>query len=146
MTNIRVALANIEYPSSPDESIASATRSIADAAAAGAALVCFPECYVPGYRTASRRLPPPDPVFLERAWSEVATAASRDRIAVILGTERVVNGSLVMTAAVIAPEGTIAGFQDKVQIDPSEESTYAAGEGRRVFQAGSMTFGIVICH
>jgi predicted amidohydrolase len=33
-----------------------------------------------------------------------------------------------------------------VQIDPSEEGTYAPGSGRRVFKAGPLTFGIVICH
>src|SRR5208282_4738787 len=41
---------------------------------------------------------------------------------------------------------TIAGFQDKVQIDPSEEGTYMAGSGRRVFKTGRLTFGISICH
>jgi predicted amidohydrolase len=47
---------------------------------------------------------------------------------------------------VIDRDGTIAGFQDKVQIDPSEETTYTAGSGRRVFEAGPLTFGVVICH
>jgi predicted amidohydrolase len=51
-----------------------------------------------------------------------------------------------MSALVINADGTAAGFQDKVQIDPSEEATYAAGEGRRLFQAGPMTFGVAICH
>jgi predicted amidohydrolase len=65
---------------------------------------------------------------------------------VILGTERFVEGQLTATAAVIGPDGSIAGFQDKVQIDPSEEGVYAPGNGRRVFQTGPVTFGIVICH
>jgi predicted amidohydrolase len=43
-------------------------------------------------------------------------------------------------------DGTIAGFQDKVQIDPSEEGTYATGTDRRVFQTDDLTFGVVICH
>jgi predicted amidohydrolase len=146
MAVVRIALANIEYPSSPADSVVSVEGAIADAASAGAALVCFPECYVPGYRTPSRRLPPPDPAFLERAWSTVARAAAQAKIAVILGTERVVNGGLVMTAVVINNDGTVAGLQDKIQIDPSEETTYTPGEGRRVFQAGPMTFGISICH
>src|SRR5207253_1344346 len=50
------------------------------------------------------------------------------------------------TALVINEDGSIAGFQDKVQIDPSEERTYAPGSGRRVFQAGPLTFGVAICH
>jgi predicted amidohydrolase len=40
----------------------------------------------------------------------------------------------------------MAGWQDKEQIDPSEETTYVVGDGRRVFQTGALTFGIVICH
>ena len=40
----------------------------------------------------------------------------------------------------------MAGFQDKVQLDPSEESTYAFGCDRQVFKSGAVTFGISICH
>jgi predicted amidohydrolase len=93
-----------------------------------------------------RLLPPPDAEFLERAWSAIATAAAQANIAVVLGTERFVNGALVATALVINEDGSIAGFQDKVQIDPSEEGTYTPGSGRRVFQAGPLTFGVAICH
>jgi predicted amidohydrolase len=146
MTTVRIALANIEFPASREDSVESAERTIAEAATARAQLVCFPECYVPGYRTPARRLAPPDPVFLERAWRGIATAASKAQISVILGTERIVDGALVMSALVINRDGTAAGFQDKVQIDTSEEGTYSAGEGRRVFQAGPLTFGIAICH
>ncbi len=64
----------------------------------------------------------------------------------VLGTERVVDGKLLITALVINPDGSFAGFQDKVQLDPSEETTYSFGSGRRVFQAGPLTFGISICH
>ena len=66
-------------------------------------------------------MPPPDPAFLERAWSAVAAAAAKANLAVVLGTERVVDGALLITALVINRDGTIAGFQDKVQLDPSEE-------------------------
>ena len=42
-----------------------------------AGIICFPECYVPGYRGMGKQVPPADPVFLERAWSSVAAAAAR---------------------------------------------------------------------
>lgn len=145
-TTVRIALANIEFPASPEDSVASAERAVAAASANRADIVCFPECYVPGYRAPSRRLPPPDPIFLERAWSAIATAAAKANTSVILGTERIVHGGLVMSALVINRDGTIAGFQDKVQIDPSEERTYTPGTGRSVFRDGPMTFGIAICH
>ena len=69
------------------------------------------------------------------------------RITVILGTERVTDRGLQITACVINPDGTVAGWQDKGQIDPSEEAIYPAlGTERRVFTAGPLTFGVVICH
>src|SRR3954447_11010717 len=146
MSTFRIALANIQFPATPDESVALAEQAIAQASLERAGLICFPECFVPGYRGLGRLVPPPDPVFLERAWSVIASAAAKADIAVVLGTERVVDGALLISALVINRDGTIAGFQDKVQLDPSEEGTYSAGSGRRVFHAGPLTFGIAICH
>jgi predicted amidohydrolase len=146
LSAVRIALANLPMPSSPADSVAAAERAIAEAGALHADVIAFPECFLPGYRTASSPLPPPDAAFLEGAWSAVATAAGRANVAVVLGTERVVDGALVPCALVVERDGTVAGFQDKVQIDPSEEGTYAAGSGRRVFQSGPLTFGVAICH
>jgi predicted amidohydrolase len=142
----RIALANLRYPATPAESVASAERAIAQASSEGAGIICFPECFVPGYRGLGKSVPPPDSGFLERAWSGIAAAARQGSIAVILGTERVVEDALYATALVIDRDGTLAGFQDKVQLDPSEDSLYSPGSGRRVFQTGPLTFGIAICH
>ncbi len=146
MTIARIALANIPYPASPDESVTLAEGAIAEAGDRRADIVCFPECFVPGYRGLGKQPPPPDAAFLEWAWSAVAAAAGKANVAVVLGTERVVDRALVIAALVVNRDGSIAGFQDKVQLDPSEEATYTAGAGRRVFTVGPMTFGVVICH
>ena len=146
MSPFRIALANIQFPATPEESIALAQQAIAQASSERADLICFPECFVPGYRARGRLVPPADPVFLERAASVIASAAEKANLAVILGTERVVADALLISALVINRDGTVAGFQDKVQLDPSEESTYSAGSGRRIFQIGQVTFGIAICH
>ena len=142
----RIALANIRFPTSPEESVVSAEEAIYQASGEGTDLICFPECFVPGYRGLGMKVPPPDAAFLERAWSAIAAAAVKTQVGVILGTERVVDNQLLITALVINTDGTVAGMQDKVQIDPSEESTYAPGSGRQVFQAGPLRFGIAICH
>jgi predicted amidohydrolase len=146
MNTVRIALANVAYPATPEESVTLAEEAIARASRERADVVCFPECFVPGYRGAGKHVPPPDPAFLERAWSVMAAAAAKADVAVILGTERVVDGALRAAALVVDRDGTRAGFQDKVQIDPSEEGTYAPGSGRRVFQVGDLVFGVVICH
>jgi predicted amidohydrolase len=146
MKTFRIALANLRHPASAEESVTLAEQAIVEAAIAHVDLICFPECFTPGYRAPGKPVPPPDPMFLERAWSAVAAAAAKATIAVVLGTERLVDGALLASALVIDRDGTLAGFQDKVQIDPSEEGTYSPGSGRRVFQAGPLTFGVVICH
>lgn len=146
MSTFRVALANLRFPATPEESVALAEQAIVQASAEGAGIICFPEGYVPGYRAKGKSVPPPDAAFLERAWSAIAAAAGKADIAVVLGTERVVDNALLLTALVVNRDGTVAGFQDKVQLDPSEEATYSFGSGRRVFQTGPLTFGISICH
>jgi predicted amidohydrolase len=146
MNTFRIALANIRFPATPEESVCLAEQAIAQASVERADLICFPECFVPGYRAPGKQVPPPDPAFLERAWSAIAAAAAKANLAVVLGTERVVDDALLITALVINRDGTIAGFQDKVQLDISEESIYSAGSGRRVFQTGPLTFGVAICH
>jgi predicted amidohydrolase len=146
MTIVRIALANIRAAATPEDSVARARLAIEQAAAANAAVVCFPECYVPGYRVAGNTMPPPDEAFLERAWCEVAKAAAASSVAVVLGTERIANGAPRITALVMNADGTRAGFQDKIQLDPSEESIFSPGSERQCFHVGALTFGISICH
>jgi predicted amidohydrolase len=147
MSTVRVALANIRVPATPKESVLLARSAVAEAGRQGALVICFPECFVPGYRWPGTTAPSPDPPFLEWAWADVADAARTAGITVILGTERVTDRGLQITACVINPDGTIAGWQDKGQIDPSEEVIYPAlATERRVFTAGPLSFGVVICH
>ena len=146
MATVRIALANLPYAAAPDESVTLAHDAIAAAADRRADVICFPECYVPGYRGLGHHPPPPDAAFLDRAWSSIAEAAANASVAVVLGTERLVNGGTRISALVVDRDGTVLGFQDKVQLDPSEEATYAAGSERRVFTSGPLTFGISICH
>ncbi|MEP6592506.1 MAG: carbon-nitrogen hydrolase family protein [Acidobacteriota bacterium] len=147
MSTVRIALANLRVPATPAESVVLATAAVAEAGRRGALVICFPECFVPGYRWPGATAASPDPAFLERAWREVADAARAADITVILGTERLTERGLQITACVIDPGGAIAGWQDKGQLDPSEEVVYAArGSERRLFTAGPLTFGVVICH
>jgi predicted amidohydrolase len=146
VSTFRIALANIRFPATPEESVVLAEQAIAEASIQCAGLICFPECFIPGYRGTGKSVPPPDSAFLERAWSVITAATAKAALTVILGTERVVNDALLISALVINRDGRIAGFQDKVQLDPSEEGVYSPGSGRRVFQAGLLTFGVAICH
>jgi predicted amidohydrolase len=143
---LRIALANLRFPSTPAESVQLAEQGIVDAAKAGAHIVCFGECYVPGYRAPNKNVPPPDEEFLTKAWARIADTAGKSNIAVVLGTERIVDDRLLATALVINADGSVAGFQDKVQVDPSEDNLYTPGVGRQVFSVNGVKFGVVICH
>src|SRR5688572_32604084 len=107
MNTVRIALANLRVPRTPDESVSLATSAVAEARRRGAMVICFPECFVPGYRWPGATTPAPDPAFLERAWADVARAARAAHITVILGTERVTSDGLQITAGVINPDGTV---------------------------------------
>ena len=146
MTPYRIALAAPAVPPDRDAAVNAAIAAVGEAGRAGAGVVCFPECFVPGYRVQRTPVPPLDGGFLEEAWDAVAAAAARARVTVILGTERRDRGARLLSALVIAADGSRAGFQDKVQLDPSEEAVYSAGAGRHLFVAGPLRFGVVICH
>ena len=145
MRTFRIALANLRFPSSPAESVALTERAIVDAGSAGAGLVCFPEAYVPGYRV-GKDIAAPDMAFLEEAWSAIAAAAARGKVTAVVGTERIVAGARRLSALVVDATGNRLGFQDKVQLDPSEDCAFSPGEERRVFDVGDLRFGVVICH
>jgi len=147
MATVRIALANIRLPPTPRESVVLAANAIRQAAAERADLICFPECYVPGYRVPGKQAPTTiDASFLERAWTTLAATAAQSNVGVVLGTDRIVDGAFRISVLVIERDGTMAGFQDKVQLDPSEEGSYVPGACRRLFQAGPLKFGIAICH
>ncbi len=147
MSTVRIALANLRAASTPAESVDLAISAIAEAGRARAEVICFPECYVPGYRWLDTTFPAPNVAFLQRALDTVADAAKAAHITVILGTERVTDRGLQISVCVIDSDGTLVGWQDKGQLDPAEEWIYpAVGADRRVFTAGPLTFGVVICH
>lgn len=146
MALIRIALANIRFPRTAEESVSLTEKAIADASRQGARIICFPECFIPGLRGVGKVVAPPDGVFLERAVASIGRAAGRANVAAVLGSERIVDGALRATALVFHPDGSTAGFQDKVQLDPTEDGIYSPAAERRIFQLGELTFGVAICH
>src|SRR5581483_10323188 len=110
MRPFRIALANLRPPVRREESVVVAESAISEASAAGAQLVAFPECFVPGYRFAPDDAPPPDAAFLDGAWSALARATERAKLVSVVGTERIVEGKLRISTVVLAADGSLAGF------------------------------------
>ena len=146
MNSYRIALAALPYPATPADALRRVVAAIDDAKAAQAQLLCFPEAYIPGYRWPGRPSLPADPAFLAHAHEQVAAAAGAARLTVVLGTERFAGQAVRLTALVALFDGSIAGYQDKVQLDPSEDAFYEAGTDRMLFRSGPLQFGICICH
>lgn len=146
--SVRIALANVPFPASRENAVERAEKAIGEAA--GAAVICFPEAYIPGYRCLRglnyRVSRPPDAAFLEAAWTRLGAAAAQARVGVVLGTERWENDQLFISTLVLDEQGQRLGFQDKVQLDPSEDEKYTPGTERHLFTVGRLTFGVSICH
>jgi predicted amidohydrolase len=143
---LRIGLASPRFAATREDGLATVERFLAEAAAQGVLIVCFPETYLPGYRGLDFSPPPQDQGAQERALREVRELARRHRVAVILPMEWESPTGLLNLAFVVNADGTVQGSQSKNQLAPEEEATYVPGETRRLFTIDEVPFGIVICH
>ena len=143
---VTIALATPRPAASVDEGLDKTRAMMAEAARRGASIVCFPEAYLPGLRGQDFEVPPFGPEQHERVLRAASQWTRELSIAAIVGTERLVSAGRQIAAYVFDERGTPLGAQTKNQIDPSEDRVYVPGEGRRVFDAGGVRFGVAICH
>jgi len=143
---LRIALATPRVASSLSDGVARVDALVGDAARAGAAIVCFPETFLPGIRGEEYTFPASDQRDLKDALEAVQGIALRHRIAVILPMEWHAGHGLLNLAFVISDAGEVMGFQTKNQIPIEEEDIYIPGDSRRLFSVRGIDFGIVICH
>jgi N-carbamoylputrescine amidase len=83
-----IALASPSVASSLDDGLEKIERLLAEAAAQGAEIACFPEAYIPGLRGQDFDVFPFDERTQERALQAVAQCARTHSIATILGMDR----------------------------------------------------------
>src|SRR5919199_4512473 len=143
---LRIGLASPRVATTREEGLVTAGRFLAEAAARGAAIVCFPETYLPGYRGLDFSPPPPDQRAQERALRGVSELARRHRVAVIMPMEWASPTGLRNLAFVVDADGTIQGYQTKNQLALEEEAQYVPGDTRRLFVVDGVPFGVAICH
>jgi predicted amidohydrolase len=141
-----VALASPRPATSLEDGLERISRLQAEAASKGAAIVCFPEAYLPGLRGQDFEVFPWDEAQQQAALDGVGDSARRHRIATILGMERISERGSEIVGCVIDSHGRVIGYQTKNQLDPSEEQSYVPGNTRRVFEVDGVKFGIAICH
>lgn len=141
-----IALASPRVASSLEDGLEKIKRSLSEASAQGAAIVCFPEAYLPGLRGQDFEVFPFDPAQQERALQAVAQWARTYAVAVILCMERFTEAGRQIAAFVLDAHGQLQGYQTKNQLDPSEDRFYVPGNTRRLFEANGVKFGVAICH
>ena len=141
-----IALASPGIASTLDEGLDKIQRFLAEAAAQGAAIICFPEAYLPGLRGQDFAVLPFEQTQQERVLQAVAQWARTYAVGTILGMERLTEAGRQIVAVVIDACGEIQGYQTKNQLDPTEEQFYVPGYTRRLFEISGLKFGVVICH
>src|SRR6185437_545782 len=143
---LRIGLASPRVAATREEGLAAVGRFLAEAASRGAAIVCFPETYLPGYRGLDFQTPPADQPAQEHALRDVRDLARGHQVAVIMPMEWESPAGLLNLAFVIDADGSIQGSQTKNQLAIEEEPHYVPGDTRRLFVVNDVPFGIVICH
>ncbi len=135
-----IALASPCIASTLDDGLDKIKRLLSEASAQGAAIVCFPEAYLPGLRGQDFEVLPFDQTQQERALEAVTQWARTYKVATILGMERLMTtatrGGRQIVAFVIDARGQMQGYQTK----------NVPGNTRRLFEINGMKFGVVICH
>lgn len=142
---MRVGLAMLPFPTSPEALLALVVEAMQQAGRQGVRIICTPESYVPGLRGLGFEVAPPDEKFLTAAEEVLARTAVETGVTAIVGIERITPAGLLASALVVSPEGVL-GWQDKVQLDPTEDGIYVAGSGRQLFEIDGLRFGVCICH
>lgn len=144
MSSVRIAAAQTpDFIDDVPASLAYAAGVARQAADARAALVCFPEAFVQGYRT--------DAAFVAKAAIQLEDAAFRevlDRLPegpmIILGLIEADGGAHYNTAVVIKDHALLGRYRKAHLL--AGETAFAAGEDAPVFDADGLRFGVNICH
>jgi predicted amidohydrolase len=141
-----IALASPRVASALDEGLDRIKRFLSEASAQGAAIVCFPEAYLPGLRGVDIEVLPFGQTEQERVLRAVGQWARTYAVATILGMERLTEAGRENVAVVFDGRGQIQGYQTKNQVAPAEDPFYVPGNTRRLFEINGMKFGVAICH
>lgn len=144
--SIRIGLASVPNPHGLDSRMALVDEYVRRAAEQQVAIVCFPECFLPGLRGMDFDVLAYDHAVQVRTLASVQEIARDTGVAIIMGMEWQAENGQLNTAAVISRDGSLQGFQTKNQIPVEEEAYYVPGATRQLFTVDGVPFGITICH
>lgn len=143
---MKIALAAVPFTNDIEKMLGIIRESIEKAANAGAQVICFPECCIPGMRGIGIDIPEVSGEILESALDMVCGFARTYEVNTILPMEYFKDGKRLNVACFIDNCGNVVGMQTKNQLDPAEDGIYFPGESRQLFEIDGVKLGIVICH
>lgn len=141
-----IALATPRVATTLDEGLDKVKHFIAKAAAQDAAIVCFPEAYLPGLRGQDFAVLPFGPADQDRVLNAISQWSRDYKIATIMGMENITPAGRQVAAFVFDAQGQMLGCQTKNQLYPSEDPFYVPGHTRQLFEVNGVKFGVAICH
>ncbi|MDK2916548.1 MAG: hypothetical protein PWR25_1105 [Euryarchaeota archaeon] len=144
----RITLAQIaNSPGSPAERLEAAARMAADAAAAGASLICFPEQFVTGW---SPKIPPGSGEPLDGPLTAAFARIARENGIAVAGSivEAGPEGRPKNTVVVLGKDGGRLAAYAKIHLfsPDGEDRHYAAGDRIATFTVDGTTFGVAVCY
>jgi predicted amidohydrolase len=143
---MKIALASPPFPASIHDGLYWVEKLVSAAAAQQAAIICFPESYIPGYPGMGYTPEERTAENLQAALDKVCAIAAANRIAVIIPMDWYGEEGLLNLAFVVNANGEVLGYQTKNQLDPTEDEYWVAGTTRSLFEVEELKFGITICH
>ncbi len=143
---MKVALASPPFPKSIADGLFWVKKLAGEAASQQAAIICFPESYIPGYPINGFDLDDRSPEKMEAALVKVCEIAAEHAIAIIIPMDWHSADGILNIAHVVSATGEVLGYQSKNQLDPSEDNLWMPGTERHVFELNGVKFGITICH
>lgn len=143
---MRIALAGVPFTADIKAMLWHIRESMKKAASEGSAMICFPECCIPGMRGIGADIPEISAEELDTTLNEVCGYAREHELNVILPMEHIKDGKRYAVAHFIGKDGNVVGTQTKNQLDVAEDGIYTAGDKRQLFEVDGVKVGIVICH
>ena len=144
---MKIALASPPFVAGIQDGLTWTEKLVKEAAEKQAAIICFPESFIPGYpgmgympeeRTADK---------LQNALEKVCSIAAENKVAIVMPMDwYTFSGDLLNVAFVIDAKGQVLGYQSKNQLDPTEDVLWVPGTTRSIFEIDGVKIGITICH
>ena len=143
---VKIALAQVTPVwEDPVSTLRNVEPLVANAAAEGAEIICFPEQFATGWDPASGS----NSQRINGEIVQMLSGYAKSCNIAVLGSLRLLEDGKLFNASIVADrEGTLVASYRKVHLfSPLMEGTsYHPGESVTTFRIGGMTFGIAICY